>query len=153
MSQSQRVYCLSCGQSFIQKGLEKCSLCGKTGTVLDPDDPVALRDVYEKKQKDTRGLPQTMGEWIWSFVDTCLAAPWTTLAAIVALGLLGVGIALLIMQAREEIPVAFEAVAWAFILVAIAKLCFLGFFFRTAWKRVLAQTAADKFSRKVDNST
>src|SRR5262249_40096036 len=87
---------------------------------------------------------QTTGEWIWSIVDTCLAAPGLALSAIVAVVLLVTGIVTLTMDA----PSSLESVAWFVIVAAVIKLLFLGFLFRMTWRRGIAETAAQKVSSK-----
>ena len=48
---SRRWYCIHCAQTFVSSDSDTCSLCRKSGGLVDPDDPTALRDLLQKKQE------------------------------------------------------------------------------------------------------
>jgi hypothetical protein len=50
MSQSRRVYCTFCEQTFVSNDVEKCSLCQKTGGLIDPANPAAVADLVRKRK-------------------------------------------------------------------------------------------------------
>jgi hypothetical protein len=47
---SRQWYCTECGQTFISSDASSCSLCRKSGGLIDAEDPIALRDFMQKKQ-------------------------------------------------------------------------------------------------------
>jgi len=53
MGEERRVYCKFCEQTFITDELDRCSLCRKTGGLLDPMSPGALTDMVTKKRELT----------------------------------------------------------------------------------------------------
>lgn len=44
MNQPRSIYCLACGQTYISSSVDTCTLCGKNGSVVDPDSAEALCD-------------------------------------------------------------------------------------------------------------
>ena len=71
MSEERRVYCKFCEQTFLTDDLERCSLCRKTGGLLDPMSPTALTDLVTKKrpQSDPVGQLHEDLEWDDDFGD------------------------------------------------------------------------------------
>ena len=147
MGRSKRIYCFACGQTYVSSSIEKCTLCGKAGTVVDPDDPEALRDLQVRKQQETFGVPKTRGEFIWSVIDTCLAVPWMVMSGLVAFGLIVAGITILVLEgirSEPDSPTTFVEIAVIMVLAGSLKLAFWGYLIWMRWKRVVAETAAEK---------
>ena len=55
MPPARRIYCTFCGQTYVSSDAEKCSLCNKSGGIVDPMAPEALADLVAKKQADPTG--------------------------------------------------------------------------------------------------
>jgi hypothetical protein len=60
---SRRWYCIHCGQVFVSSDIDTCSLCRKSGGLVDPEDPTALRDLVRKKQQNEVN-PNSVGECV-----------------------------------------------------------------------------------------
>lgn len=124
---AQRVYCTFCGQTFVCSDLQTCSLCNKSGGLLDPMSPAALHDLADKKRgqssPDSR-LDATRTGW--------LALSFAGVVAIT------IGILMLLSSFREnsrsngqyEILIAFGSIA-AGVLVG----AFTFWAWRTGWFR------------------
>lgn len=57
MADFRRVFCKSCRQRFLSPSLEKCSLCGKEGGVVDEDSPTAADELREPHPTDRHARP------------------------------------------------------------------------------------------------
>jgi hypothetical protein len=78
---SRRWYCIHCGQTFVSSDSDTCSLCRKSGGLVDPDAPVALRDLVQKKQ-EIESNPGGAAEGVASGAVTALLA-WRVLRCFV----------------------------------------------------------------------
>jgi hypothetical protein len=58
MSEARMVYCRFCDQTYLSTDLEKCSLCRKSGGVVDPMSPAALSDLVTKKREEIDAASQ-----------------------------------------------------------------------------------------------
>lgn len=52
MEGMKRVHCTFCGQTFHADTMERCSLCQKSGGIVDPASDEALVDVVTRKRRE-----------------------------------------------------------------------------------------------------
>jgi hypothetical protein len=77
MSESRRVHCRFCGQTFITDEVERCPLCRKSGGFVSPDSPAAVEDLFAEKCAEPAPLPSVTSVANMARGSTdYLAVPW-----------------------------------------------------------------------------
>ncbi len=61
MPQLRPMYCRHCRQTLYTDDMVKCSACGQTGGMLDPNDPAALEDLAAAKREEENAPLQAAG--------------------------------------------------------------------------------------------
>lgn len=63
MPPARQVTCTFCGQTFFSSDADACSLCGKSGGLVDPMSPEALAGLVAKKH-ESAPFTQQVGDGI-----------------------------------------------------------------------------------------
>ena len=103
MAKARRVYCTFCGQTFVSSDEETCTLCGKTGGIMDPMNPAALTDLVAKKREEANS-DQRVGSTVGDVVDNVLLGRRLIRLAAGGVVVLGLGLFLLLHKDFRSDP-------------------------------------------------
>jgi hypothetical protein len=98
---SRQVYCTHCTQTFYCTDADTCSLCGKSGGLVDPDGPEAMARLAARRHEPTP-ISQRVGDGIDGAVEGALMGWYTLKLAAAGLTALGIGILLLVHPDLRE---------------------------------------------------
>jgi hypothetical protein len=136
----RRVHCTNCGQTFLTDTTDRCPLCRKVGSLVDPESPAAVREEVSRKREQAENT-LAVGPGVEQAVGVASLAWWFGRVFLTAVLLIGLGV-WLIVDPNVRGPRFTLAAAWPGLTVLAAGLGLLGLAVYLVIRLVRAQARA-----------